>query len=195
MRFQHFAAVLLIAGTSAFLASCGGTESTASDEAAIKDINKKWMELIVRKDAKAIAESIYAENGEMLPPNMPKAVGRSAIEQGWNGFMSMPGMQLTFETQALTFAKSGELAVETGTYRFVVGEGAAQSTELGKSVVTWIKKDGKWQVLTDMFSSDAPPAAPATPAATETPAPAEGASAPAAEGTTAPATPAAPPAH
>ncbi|MEQ1754489.1 MAG: nuclear transport factor 2 family protein [Micropepsaceae bacterium] len=194
MRLQHFAAVLLIAGTSTFLASCGGTESTASDETAIRDTNKKWMELIVKKDAKAIAESIYAENGEMLPPNMPKAVGRAAVEQGWNAFINIPGMQLTFETQALTFAKSGELAVETGTYKFVAGEGAAQTTELGKSVVTWIKKDGKWQVLTDMFSSDAPAAVPAaTPA--EAPAPAEGTPAPATEGAATPATPTAPPAH
>jgi len=149
------------------------------------------MELITAKDAKAIAETVYAENGQLLPPNSPKAVGREALVQAWTGVTSIPGVQLTFETESLTFAKSGELAVEVGTYKMVMGEGAAQVTDTGKSVVTWIRKDGKWQVFTDMFSSDAaaPAASAAAPAAAEpTPAPAEGAT-PAAEGAAAPATP------
>lgn len=192
MKFQHIAATLVFAGASLLLVSCGGTESTAADEAAIRDINKKWMELIAAKDAKAIAETVYAENGQLLPPNSPKAVGRDALVQAWTGVTSIPGVQLTFGTESLTFAKSGELAVEVGTYKMVMGEGAAQATETGKSVVTWIRKDGKWQVLTDMFSSDAAAAAPAAtdPAA----APVEGAT-PATEGATAPAAPATPPAN
>lgn len=196
MKFQHIAATLVFAGASLLLVSCGGTESTAADEAAIRDINKKWMELIAAKDAKAIAETVYAENGQLLPPNSPKAVGRDALVQAWTGVTSIPGVQLTFETESLTFAKSGELAVEVGTYKMVMGEGAAQATETGKSVVTWIRKDGKWQVLTDMFSSDAAPAAPAAaPAATDpAAAPVEGAT-PATEGATAPAAPATPPAN
>lgn len=192
MKLKHIAATLVFAGASVLLVSCGGTESTTADEAAIRETNKKWMELIVAKDAKAIAETIYAENGQLLPPNSPKAVGRDALVQAWTGVTSIPGVQLTFETESLTFAKSGELAVEVGTYKMVTGEGAAQATETGKSVVTWIRKDGKWQVLTDMFSSDAAAAPAAEPAATEpAAAPAEGA-APAAEGATPPAAPAAP---
>ena len=190
MKFQHIAATLVFAGASLLLVSCGGTESTAADEAAIRDINRKWMELIAARDAKAIAETVYAENGQMLPPNAPKAVGRDALLQAWTGVMATPGMQLTFETESLTFARSGEMAVEVATYKMVIGEGATQITDVGKSVVTWIRKDGRWQVLTDMFSSDAAPAAPAAASAATDPAavPAEGA-APAAEGATAPATP------
>ena len=196
MKFQHIAATLVFAGASLLLVSCGGTESTAADEAAIRDINKKWMELIAAKDAKAIAETVYAENGQLLPPNSPKAAGRDALLQAWTGLTAIPGLQLSFETESLTFAKSGELAVEVGTYKMMMGEGAAQATDTGKTTVTWIRKDGKWQVLTDMFSSDAAPAAPAAaPAATDTTtAPVEGAT-PAAEGAAAPAAPATPPAN
>jgi uncharacterized protein (TIGR02246 family) len=190
MKFQHIAATLVFAGASVFLVSCGGTESTAADEDAIRDINKKWMELIAAKDAKAIAETVYAENGQLLPPNAPKAVGREALVQAWTGLTAIPGLQLSFETESLTFAKSGELAVEVGTYKMMMGEGAAQATDTGKTTVTWIRKDGKWQVLTDMFSSDA--AAPAAPAAA--PAAADPAAVPA-EGAAAPADPATPPAN
>jgi uncharacterized protein (TIGR02246 family) len=177
---------------SLLLAACGGGGSPAADEAAMRDINKKWLDLIVAKDAKAIAE-LYAEDGAMLPPNAPKAQGRAAIQKGWEDMFGIPGVTLTFETERFVIANSGDLAVDIGTYKFA-GNGM---TDTGKSVVTWAKKDGKWQVLTDMFSSDAPPPAPApTPAATvpadsgAVPGPAETGPAPATPGTTPPATPA-----
>ncbi len=159
MKFSTFATVALLACAATILSACSGSNSTAADEAAIRDVNAKWQQLIVTKDAKAIA-GLYTEDGQLLPPNAPRAEGRAAIEQGWNGFVNIPGMTLTFETDKLVFALSGEIAVETGTYKFTTGNG----TETGKSVVTWRKADGKWQVLTDMFSSDTPPA-PAAPVA------------------------------
>ncbi len=164
MKKTMFAA-LALAGALA-LSACA--PSTESDEATIRATNKAWMEAIAAKDAKAVA-AIYAEDGQMLPPNAPKAVGREALEKGWAGLMGMPGMTLTFETEKFVFAKSGDLAVDIGTYRFAAGG----QTDTGKSVVTWTKRDGKWLVLTDMFSSDlpvAPPAAPTAPAPAETPA-------------------------
>lgn len=179
MKMTKFAAVLVLAGT-VMLNAC--SPSTEADDAAIRATNKAWMEAIVAKDAKAIA-AIYAEDGQLLPPNAPKVVGRAALEKNWAEFTAIPGMTLTFETETFVFAKSGDLAVEVGTYKF----GAGDMTDSGKSVVTWTKRNGKWFVLTDMFSSDqpAPPpapaasatapteAAPATPAApAETPAPA-----------------------
>lgn len=146
-----------------FVAACGGS-SPAADEAAIREINTKWLEAIVAKDAKTIAE-FYAEDGAMMPPNAPKAVGRAAIEQGWAGFLGAPGMTLTFETEKFVFAQSGDVAVDIGTYKSSMGEASAAVADTGKSVVTWVKRDGKWLVLTDMFSSDQPPAPPPAPAA------------------------------
>lgn len=180
MRLSTIAAALVLAGASFVLAACGG-DTGAGDEAAIRDVQKKWLEAIVAKDASAIA-GFYAEDGQMFPPNAPKAVGRDAVQKGWEGFFGLPGMTLTFETEKFTFAKSNDLAVDIGTYKFGVGEGAAASTEIGKAVVTWTKRDGKWYVLTDMFSSDTPPAPPppaASAAPAETPAVDPAATAPA----------------
>lgn len=173
------------------LAACGPGGHEA-DEAAIHEANKVWQEKIVAKDAAAIAQ-FYAEDAQFLPPNAPKAVGREAIQKGWSEMLAIPGVALTFESEKIVFAKSGDLAVDIATYKFAMGEGAAAINDSGKSVVTWTKRDGKWLVLTDMFSSDLPaappPAAPA-PAAEATPAPVDGATPPATEGATpAPATP------
>jgi uncharacterized protein (TIGR02246 family) len=175
-----------------FVAACGGP-APETEKAAIDEINKKWLEAIAAKDANAIA-AIYAEDGHMLPPNAPKAVGREAIKKGWEGFLGLPGMQLTFETEKFEVARSADVAVEIQTYKFTTGEGAAQVTDTGKGLVTWVKRDGKWFVLADMFSSDLPPpppapatdaSAPAAPADGTAPVPA----APAAPSPAAPATP------
>ncbi len=179
MQAMKMAAVFIVA---AGLNACA--PSTEADEAAIHEANKRWLEAIVAKDAKAIA-ALHAEDAQMLPPNAPRAVGREAIEKGWAETMAIPGMSLTFETEKFVFAKSGDLAVDIGSYKFTAGEGAQAATDTGKSVVTWTKRNGKWYVLTDMFSSDQPaqpPAPAAAPAAEGTP--------PAATGETAPATPA-----
>ncbi len=156
MKRLNVAIAAVAAACVLFVAACSGGDPKA-DENAIRETNAKWLELIVAKDAKAVA-NLYAEDGEMLPPNAPKAAGREAIEQGWGQMFAIPGFGLTFETEKFVFAKSGELAVDIGTYKFTAGEGAAASTDVGKYVVTWTKRDGKWYVLTDMFSSDAAPA-------------------------------------
>ena len=166
MKSMKLAAVLVVAGGAAVLSACAPT--TEADEAAIREQNRKWQELIAAKDAKGVA-ALYAEDGELLPPNAPKAAGREAVEKGWEGFMGLPGMTLSFETEKFVFAKSADLAVETSTYKFTAGG----QTDTGKAVVTWTKRKGKWYVLTDMFSSDAPPAPPPaapTPPAAEAPA-------------------------
>jgi uncharacterized protein (TIGR02246 family) len=156
-----FAAV--VAACVVLLAACGPGGHEA-DEAAINEINKAWQEKIVAKDVAGIVQ-LYADDAQFLPPNAPKAVGREAIQKGWTDMFALPGVTLTFGTEKITFAKSGDLAVEVGTYKFSMGEGAAAVNDTGKSVVTWTKRDGKWLVLTDMFSSDLPatppPAAPA----------------------------------
>ena len=197
MRIAHLTAACVLIGTTLLLVACGGQD--ANDEAAIRDQNKKWLEAIVAKDASAVAQ-IYAEDGTMLPPNAPKASGRDAVQKGWEEMFKIPGVQLTFDTERFVFAKSGDVAVDIGTYKFSAGEGATMQTDTGKSVVTWVKRDGKWLVLTDMFSSDLPTPLPATPAAApaETPAiePTPSATtAPSAPATTPPAAPATPPPH
>jgi uncharacterized protein (TIGR02246 family) len=182
-----FAAV--VAACVLVLAACGPGGHEA-DEAAIREINKAWQDKIVAKDAVSIAQ-YYAEDAQFLPPNAPKAVGREAIQKNWTEMFAIPGVALTFESEKIVFAKSGDLAVDIATYKFSMGEGAAVVNDSGKSVVTWTKRDGKWQVLTDMFSSDLPAAPPpAAPAPEATPVPVDGAAPPApAPETPAPATP------
>jgi uncharacterized protein (TIGR02246 family) len=168
-----------------FVAACGGA-SPEADKAAIGEANKKWLAAIAAKDG-AVIGALHAEDASMLPPNAPKVAGREAIQTSWTQMMGAPGFALTFETEKLEVAKSGDVAVDIGTYTFTPGEGA--QPESGKFVVTWVKRDGNWVVFTDMFSANQPPPPPPAPAAAPDAAAAtpEGATAPADATTAAPA--------
>ncbi len=188
-----FSAVVLVLG------ACSPTPtSSTNEEAAIRAQNVKWLEAIAKHDADAVA-AMYAQDGEFLPPNSAKVTGRERIKAAWQAMFQIPGVSLTFATDKFVFGSSNDLAVDIGSYEFKSSSGASSASDKGKSVVTWVKHDGDWQVLTDMFSSDAPTlqSTPSVPAAAATTlVPATPTTPPAAAATTAPTpAPATPPAH
>ena len=186
---------VLFGGAALALAACSQqAASTKADEDAIRAQNQKWLEAIVKHDADAIA-ALYAQDGEFMPPNSGKVSGHDAIKAAWQGMFQIPGVGLTFTTDKFVFGKSTDLAVDIGSYDFKSASGESSMHDKGKSVVTWVKRDGNWQVLTDMFSSDAPmlPPTPTPPATAMPMAPTAAPGSPAAA-TTTPA-PATPPAH
>lgn len=179
MNRLSFAVAVVACG---LVAACGGSDPRA-DEAAIAEQNKALMAAVVAKDAKAAA-AVYAEEGELHAPNAPKAVGHAALEQYWSQMMGLPNVTLTFTTEKVVFASGGDLAVDIGSYQFSGGG----MTDEGKSVVTWVKRNGTWLILTDSFSSNRPLPAPPAASAETTPA------VPSTDGTTDTTTPATPPA-
>jgi ketosteroid isomerase-like protein len=180
MRRFSLAVVVVACG---FVAACGSGTNPQAEEAAIAEQNKALMAAIVAKDAKA-ATAVYAAEGELHAPNAPKAAGHAALEQYWTQMMGLPNVTLTFTTEKVVFANGGDIAVDIGSYQFSGGG----MTDEGKSVVTWVKRDGKWLILTDSFSSNRPlPPPPAAPVVETAPAvPADGATPPATTPTTPP---------
>lgn len=161
MNLKAFFPVLIGAAMLA-LGACGEQKPTAAnEEAAIRAQNAKWLDAIAKKDADAVA-ALYAQDGEFMPPNASKVTGRDAIKGAWQAMFQIPGVGLTFATDKLVLSQNADMAVDIGSYDFKSESGGSSVTDKGKSVVTWVKKDGTWLVMTDMFSSDAPPL-PSTP--------------------------------
>jgi ketosteroid isomerase-like protein len=148
--------ILLIAAATALLPGCEYAEkkhapeavavNTTADEQAIRGNIDRWLELVRSKDAAAIAQ-FYSEDGAVMPPNMPLAQGREAIQRTWQAMLQGPG-DLTFQTEQLVFSSSGDMALDRGTYRF--------GDDVGKYVVVWRKIDGDWKAAADIFNSDKP---------------------------------------
>lgn len=159
--------LLMLAAAALLLPACEKAErhdavettqaETAADESAIRAINQRWLELIRNNDATGIAQ-LYAEDAAVMPANEKAAVGRQAIGEWWNRSMQMSGYDLTFQTDQLILSKSGDMALDRGTYRFAAAPPEGTISDTGKYVVVWRKIGGKWKVAADIFNSDLPAA-------------------------------------
>lgn len=143
-------AAALVAGS---LSGCATMADRQDDALKISALNKKWLGLVVRKDAAAISE-LYAADGSIMPPNAPIATGRKAIAETWAGFFKLPSLTLNFRTTELVISRSGDLASDRGTYDLAFDGDKGRVREIGKYVVVWKKVGGQWQVLADIFNSD-----------------------------------------
>lgn len=159
--------LLFLAAATALLPSCSPAErtpagdeaqaDTAAAESAIGAVNQRWLELIRNKDSAGIAQ-LYAEDGAVMPANEKAAVGRQAIGEWWSRSMQTPGFDLTFSTDQLVLSKSGDMALDRGTYRLAATPPQGAINDTGKYVVVWRKIGGEWKVAADIFNTDLPAA-------------------------------------
>ena len=117
--------------------------------ARIARLGDHWT-ILNKQDPKAIAQ-IYAQDGSLYVPGAPPVTGHAAILATWQAALRTPGFHIDRHTTKLTLSKSGDMAIDTGTYVLKSGS-KARVVENGKFVVTWIRRRGTWQMLTDSLS-------------------------------------------
>lgn len=144
------------------LAACASGPSNdfqAGDaEAAIRKADAAFEAGARAGDANVLANT-YAADAVLLPPNMPMIRGRDAIHTFWSGLVGgVTSLDVSLNTTDVQ--QSGDLAVETGTYRLQMTpkNATAAVNDEGKFLIAWRKIDGQWKIVRDMFSSDAAPA-------------------------------------
>ena len=157
--------------TALLLAACQPTErrandtlpanaalarDTAADEKAIRGDVDRWLQLVKAKDAAAISQ-LYTEDGAVMPPNAPIGKGRAAIQQTWASMLRTPGFDLAFAPEQIIISRSGDMALDRGTYRLTIAPGGKPQRDTGKYVVVWRKVGGSWKAAADIFNSDLPP--------------------------------------
>jgi uncharacterized protein (TIGR02246 family) len=126
-------------------------------EQTLRDVNAQWSAAAATKDLEKTV-SFYSDDAIVMPPNAPAETNKEAIRRGWKDFLDTAS-DISWKTTRVEIAKSGDLAVLTGTYDVTMKDG---TKDHGKYCEVWEKQaDGKWKCGTDMFSSDLP-AAPAT---------------------------------
>lgn len=148
-----------LACATLLLAALGCTAApradTAREEAAIRQLVSDWNGYLTAKNDSAIA-ALYAGDGVMLPPNMPRVSGTAGIRAFWAELWKM-NATLTLATVSVAVAPSGDLAVEEGNWDIALGD----QKDHGKYLVVWRKASGGWKVAQDIWNSDQPPAPPA----------------------------------
>ncbi len=125
----------------------------ATPRSAIEFANKRFMTAMGQGDAAALAE-LYAPEGQVMPPGSEPVRGREAIRNYWQGALASGIAAVALET--VEVFSQGTTATEVGRYELRAKDGKA--LDRGKYIVVWRRKDGKWQLLRDMFSTNISPA-------------------------------------
>jgi uncharacterized protein (TIGR02246 family) len=162
MSINRRFAWVVVAASFLAVGGCGSTTTVqpspgvtvvdpAAIEASIRSMDKDWNSAVAAKDADKAA-SFYADDGQLLEPGAPPAVGKDAVHKMWAGLVSSPNFgSLTFEPSTVKVATAGDLAYEIGTYQMEMKDPKGKPTvEKGKYVVIWKKQaDGAWKVEVD----------------------------------------------
>lgn len=165
MRFRAFAALLLFS-LAAFFSACRQPAATGlsdEDEAAIRAVVDEAMAIgnAPEKDFEAYVSTYYAEDGTIMPPNMPAVSGRAAMVAFFQAFPPYEA----FKVKVIQLEGQGDWAYARGTYTMdILLPGAdAPVKDSGKYIEIWKKQpDVGWKVYLDIFNSDLPLAAPET---------------------------------
>ena len=132
--------------------SCLLAADTEETEQALRDLDAQWSAAAGAKDLEKTV-SFYADDAVVLPPNQPMVTSKDGIRNLWKGFLDSIS-DMSWKATRVEIAKSGDLAVLTGTYEMTMKDG---TKDRGKYCEVWEKKaEGKWKCGTDIWNSDLP---------------------------------------
>jgi len=142
----------------ATLAACTSAPPVRPDlpreEAAIRGTDARWLAAAQAHDLEQTV-SFWTDDVYMMPPGGPAIVGREALRRYIAGAFAIPDFSITWVTDHVWVAQSGDLAYATGTdtIRLTSPDGKPV-VEHNKAVAVWRKEpDGSWKCAVDMWNS------------------------------------------
>jgi uncharacterized protein (TIGR02246 family) len=144
---------LLLACTSC--ASAGNPDDVS---ARILQLDAEWSEAAQGRNIDRIV-SYWADDATVLPPGSPPVVGKAAIREFVAKSFQTPGFRISWKTNDVVVAASGDFAYATGTNRVsFTGPDGTPVTVDGKAVTVWRReKDGSWKCVIDIWNDTSPP--------------------------------------
>ncbi len=133
-----------------------------ADVKAIKDVETAWVQAFATKDADKIA-TFYSDDASVFITGAPIITGMPAIKGALKPMVADKNFAITFASDKVDVAKSGDLGYSQGAYTMTSTAPKAKKvlTEKGKYVTVYKKQgDGSWKAVADIVNADAP-AAPA----------------------------------
>jgi len=145
----------------AVLAGCQSLSAPAPDtvreEAAIRATDARWLAAAQAHDLEQTV-SYWTDDVYMMPPGGPAMVGKEALRRYVAGAFTIPDFSISWVTDHIWVAKSGEVAyaVGTDTIRLTTPDGKAV-VEHDKAVAVWRKQpDGSWKCAVDIWNAADP---------------------------------------
>jgi len=129
-----------------------------AEERAIRDADAQWLKAAQERDAAGEA-AILADDGMIYPNHSNVLVGPAAYQAHVEkDFADNPKSSISWATNTIEFAKSGEMAVQTGTYTITGLGPKGDGSDTGHFVTVWKKTNDAWKVAHDIGSSTVPEA-------------------------------------
>ncbi len=127
------------------------TEAAAA-RSSIDGVNAMYMAHFNAVHGDSLA-ALFVEDGRMMAPNAPPAVGRAAMAAGVN---SMTGVKPTLTLTTLSLEANGPLAVEVGSYKLSIQPPGQTPpiNDAGKYMAHWRKQGDRWMLVDDIWNSD-----------------------------------------
>jgi ketosteroid isomerase-like protein len=130
----------------------------ASEVKAIIDQKNDQLEIWYKNRNIDSAASYFAHDVVQMPPNSPAIRGVEMFKQRWMEATEM--VEWNFELQAKEVKRSGDLAVELGTYSIDLvsreNPEAPPYSDAGNYLVLWELIEGDWKIVWDAPVSENP---------------------------------------
>lgn len=129
----------------------------AREEAAIRATDARWLAAAQAHDLEHTV-SYWTDDVYLMPPGGPPVMGKDALRQYVAGAFAVPGFSISWVTDHVWVAKSGDLAYATGTDAIRITSPEGQPVvEHNKAVAVWRKEpDGSWKCAVDIWNSAEP---------------------------------------
>ena len=131
---------------------------SAATQQAIAAADTRFLDALKRGDVAALISS-YTDDAVVLSPNMSAWEGRSAISQGFTGFLSQLSL-VDGRVVTKDVILAGDYAIERGTYAWTLHPKTGTGSDIvdnGKYVTVWERQaDSSWKIIRDIFNSDRP---------------------------------------
>jgi ketosteroid isomerase-like protein len=93
-----------------------------------------------------------------MPPGQPSLEGKAAFRSYATDSLKIPGFQIRWKSDKVSFSPDGKLAYMRGTNETTVtGSDGAPVTLHGRSVTVWRQDaDGQWRCVVDIWNAPPP---------------------------------------
>jgi uncharacterized protein (TIGR02246 family) len=157
--FVGIAAVIVLAGCGQSPQAEAGSASPsksapavdlAKAEAEIRASDVQWLAAAKARDV-ARSASFWSDDAVLLFPGSPPVVGKKALLDYVAGSFKDPDFSITFATDTIVVASSGDMAYEIGKDTITYNDGRKRVTAINNGVVVWRKRpDGQWKAAVDI---------------------------------------------
>jgi uncharacterized protein (TIGR02246 family) len=147
-----FATMIVLAATTAGC-SAPHKPDLPAEEAAIRRTDAAWLAAASAHDLERTLP-FWSDDATILAPGTSAVVGKDAIRNYISGAFAAPGFSITWTTDKVDVAQSGDLAYSSGTDRIsLTGPDGKPLTEENRGVAVWKKQsDGSWKCVLDVMS-------------------------------------------